>query len=154
MANRILESRGAGRVGKLCAHRFVQCQPELKTRFTRVYDFQRALCEDPKLISEWFRLAANMKAKYGVLDCDFYNFDETGFMMGQICPGMVVTRADRRGRGKAVQPGNREWAAAIFCVNGEGWNIPSFLVIKGTNHLANWTTETNLPHNWVIKLLV
>jgi uncharacterized protein YifN (PemK superfamily) len=35
-----------------------------------------------------------MRAKYGVLDCDFYNFDETGFMMGIIYTTMVVTRAD------------------------------------------------------------
>jgi hypothetical protein len=49
-----------------------------------------------------------MRAKYGILDYDFYNFDETGFMMGIICPTIVVTRADQRGRGKAVQPENRE----------------------------------------------
>jgi hypothetical protein len=108
IANYILESRGGKRVGKLWAHRFVQRRPELKTRFNRVYDFQRALCEDPELISAWFRLVENMRAKYGIVDSDFYNFDETGFMMGIISPAMVVTRADRRGRGKAVQPGNRE----------------------------------------------
>ena len=108
MANYILESRGADRVGKLWAHRFVQRQPELKTRFNRVYDFQRALCEDPELIGAWFRLVENMRAKYGIVDSDFYNFDETGFIMGIITPAMVVTRADRRGRGKVVQPGNRE----------------------------------------------
>jgi hypothetical protein len=129
MANYILESRGGKRVGKLWAHRFVQRQPALKTRFNRVYDFQRALCEDPELIGAWFRLVQNMRAKYGVLDCDFYNFDETGFMMGVICPAMVVTRVDRRGRGKAVQPGNREWATAIACINGEGWDVPPFLVV-------------------------
>jgi hypothetical protein len=129
MANYILESRGADRVGKLWAHRFVQRRPELKTRFNRVYDFQRALCEDPELIGAWFRLVQNMRAKYGVLDCDFYNFDETGFIMGIITPAMVVTRADRRGRGKAVQPGNREWATAIACINGEGWDVPLFLVV-------------------------
>jgi len=39
MANFILESRGGKRVGKLWAHRFVQRQPALKTRFNRVYDF-------------------------------------------------------------------------------------------------------------------
>ena len=44
----------------------------------------------------------NIRAKYGVLDYDFYNFDETGFIIGIICPVMVVTRIDRRGRGKAV----------------------------------------------------
>jgi hypothetical protein len=108
ITNYILESRGERRVGKLWAYRFVQRRLELKTRFNRVYDFQRALCEDPELIGAWFRLVENMWAKYGVLDCDFYNFDETGFMMGVITPSIVVTRADRRGRGKAVQPGNRE----------------------------------------------
>jgi Tc5 transposase DNA-binding domain/helix-turn-helix, Psq domain len=108
MANYILESRGGKRVGKLWAHRFVQRRPELKTRFNRVYDFQRALCEDLELISAWFRLVENMRVKYSVLDCDFYNFDETGFMIGIISLAMVVTRADRRGRGKAVQPSNRE----------------------------------------------
>jgi hypothetical protein len=151
MANYILDSRGGKRVGKLWAHRFVQRRPELKTRFNRVYDFQRALCEDPELIGAWFRLVENMRAKYSILDCDFYNFDETGFMMGVICPAMVVTRADRRGRGKAVQPGNREWATAIACINGEGWNVPPFLVVQGKNHLANWYTEGGLPNDWVIK---
>jgi hypothetical protein len=70
-----------------------------------------------------------MRAKYGVLDRDFYNFDETSFMMGVICPAMVVTRADRHGRGKVVQPGNREWATAIIYINGEGTSVPPFLVV-------------------------
>ena len=151
MANYILKSRGGKRVGKLWAHRFIQRQPALKTRFNRVYDFQRALCEDSELIGSWFRLVENMRVKYGVLDCDFYNFDETGFMIGVICPAMVVTRADRRGRGKAVQPGNREWATAIACINSEGWSVPPFLVVQGKNHLSNWYTDGGLPHNWVIK---
>jgi len=152
MANFILESRGGTRVGTRWAQRFVARRPELKTRFNRVYDFQRALCEDPKLIGAWFRLVENMRAKYGVLDCDFYNFDETGFMMGMICPVMVITRADRRGRGKAVQPGNREWAIVIAYINSEGWSAPPFLVVQGKNHLSNWYTDGGLPPDWVIKL--
>jgi hypothetical protein len=151
MANYLLETRQGKRVGKLWAHRFVRRRPELKTRFNRVYDFQRALCEDPILIGGWFELVRNMRAKFGIQDCDFYNFDETGFMMGVICPGMVVTRSDRRGRGKAVQPGNREWATAIVCINGEGRSIPPFLVVQGVNHLANWYTESGLPYDWAIK---
>jgi hypothetical protein len=61
-----------------------------------------------------------MKAKYSILDCDFYNFDETRFMIGIICSVIVVTRADRHGRGKAVHLGNREWATAIACISSEG----------------------------------
>ena len=72
MANLILASRGEKRVGKLWAHRFVQRRPELKMRFSRVYDFQRALCENPETIGAWFRLVENMRGKYGIQDCDFY----------------------------------------------------------------------------------
>jgi hypothetical protein len=50
MANLILNSRGGERVGKLWAHRFVKRRQELKTRQTRAYDFQRALCENPEVI--------------------------------------------------------------------------------------------------------
>ena len=108
MANYILASYRERCVGKLWAHRFVKRTPELKTHFSRSYDFQRALCKDPRLIEDWFQIVANMKAKHGIQDCDIWNFDETDFMMGVICSCMVVTRSDQKSRGKKVQPGNRE----------------------------------------------
>jgi hypothetical protein len=151
MADLLLTTRGATPVGKQWAYNFIRRRPELKTRFSRAYDFQRALCEDPELIDAWFRLVANMRAKYGIQDEDFYNFDETGFMMGVICSSMVVTRADRRGRGKQLQPGNREWATAIECICSDGFALPPFLIVQGKNHLASWYTDTNLPPSWVVK---
>lgn len=71
-------------------------------RLNRVYDFQRAFGIDLEPFGAWFRLAENIKAKYGILECDFYNLDETGLIIGIICAAMAVTRADRRGRDKAV----------------------------------------------------
>jgi hypothetical protein len=35
-----------------------------------------------------------MKAKYGILDDNTYNFDESGFMMGIISTGAVVTSSE------------------------------------------------------------
>ncbi|APA13989.1 hypothetical protein SS1G_11203 [Sclerotinia sclerotiorum 1980 UF-70] len=151
IANYILESQGAKKVGKLWAHRFVKRCLELKMHFNRVYDFQRALCEDPKLIEEWFGLVSNIWAKYSIVDSDFYNFNETGFMMGVICPGMVVTSIERCGRSKAIQLDNREWATAIICGNGEGWTIPPFLMVQGQYHLSNWYTESGFPADWAFK---
>ncbi|KFY31616.1 hypothetical protein V493_00954 [Pseudogymnoascus sp. VKM F-4281 (FW-2241)] len=52
-------------------------------------------------------------AKYGILEDDIYNFDETGFMMGIISTAMVVTSSEKRGKAKLSQPGNREWATVI-----------------------------------------
>jgi len=49
MANLLLAQRDAGRVGKHWVEKFVKRQSKLDTRFSRVYDFQRALCEDPEL---------------------------------------------------------------------------------------------------------
>ncbi|EDO04043.1 hypothetical protein SS1G_06525 [Sclerotinia sclerotiorum 1980 UF-70] len=151
MANYILETQGAKKVGKLWAHRFVKQYTELKMCFNYVYDFQRAFCEDLELIERWFRLVSNMWAKYGILDCDFYNFDETGFMIGQISLHIVVIKADRCGKSKAIRSGNREWATAIICVDKKGHNIPSFLIVKGEYHLSNWYTEGDLPYDWLIK---
>ena len=108
MANQLLRLRDAPPVGKLWAHNFVKRQPQLRTRYTRRYDYQRAKCEDPKVIGEWFTLVQNTRAKYGIVDDDVYNFDETGFMMGIIFAGMVVTTSDGRSKAKLAQPGNRE----------------------------------------------
>ena len=80
----------------------------------------KGLSKKIPVLMRWFRLVENMRAKYSIVDSDFYNFDEMGFMMGMIYPGMVVTHADRCVRGKAIQPGNQEWATAIVCVNSEG----------------------------------
>ena len=100
MANQLLRVRDAPPVGKRWAHNFVKRQPELRTRYSRRYDYQRAKCEDPKVIGEWFALVQNVKAKYGIVDDDIYNFDETGFMMGIIFAGMVVTTSDGRSKAK------------------------------------------------------
>ncbi len=51
MANRLLEVRDARRVGKNWTDRFIKRRPELCTRFSRFYDYQRALQEDPDVLS-------------------------------------------------------------------------------------------------------
>ncbi|KAF6527705.1 hypothetical protein HZS61_008007 [Fusarium oxysporum f. sp. conglutinans] len=120
MANRLLADRDAPPVGKRWASNFVKRHRELKTRFFRRYDCQRAKCEDPNIIRNWFRLVENTVAKYGIRSDDIWNFDETGFMMGVIASGMVITGTDRRGRPKLVQPGNWEWITVIQAINAEG----------------------------------
>jgi hypothetical protein len=150
MGNRLLADRDAPPVGKRWASNFVKRHRELKTRFFRRYDCQRAKCEDPNIIRNWFRLVENTVAKYGIRSDDIWNFDETGFMMGVIASGMVVTGTDRRGRPKSVQPGNREWITVIQAINAEGRAIPPFIIGAGQYHLANWYRDSNLPGDWAI----
>ncbi|KAL2887167.1 hypothetical protein HOO65_050288 [Ceratocystis lukuohia] len=97
-----------------------------------------------------YRLVEDTIAKYSITLVDIYNFDETGFMMGLIASGMVVTGAERRGKAKSMQPGNQEWVAAIQVMNAEGWAIAPFVVVAGQYHLASWYRESNLPDDWAI----
>jgi hypothetical protein len=150
MANSLRAERGLGHVGLNWPSTFVKRQPELIVKFNRKYDYKRALCEDSGVVQGWFSLVANIKAKYGIQDDDTYNFNKAGFMMGQISTGAVVTASERRGRPKAVQPGNREWTTVIQGINAKGWAIPPFIIFKARYHLSSWYKEEELPQDWEI----
>jgi hypothetical protein len=152
MADKLLATRGAGQVGIHWPRNFVERTDSLTTRFNRPYDRQRALCEDPALIRPWFELIEQTKAKYGICDDDVYNFDEAGFMMGKITTQLVVTGSERRGRPKAIQPGNREWVTVIATINAAGWSVPPFLIFAGQYHLSAWYEEAEIPRDWAIAV--
>jgi hypothetical protein len=135
-------------VGKHWVERFVKASPAIKAKISRPYDYERAKCEDPRVIEEWFRVLECMKRDHGILDEDTYNFDETGFMMGRIQPGMVVTASDRRNNPKKRQPGNREWVTLIQAINAKGDALPAYIIFAcKTTHL-NWFQNRDLPRNW------
>ena len=48
-----------------------------------------------------------------MVDIDIYNFDKTSFIIGVICPGIVVTHTNQHGQSKAIQPSNQEQTIAI-----------------------------------------
>jgi predicted HTH domain antitoxin len=57
MANILLAQRGSTpikTVGEKLVYNFVNWQDEIKTRFSRRYNHQRAKYEDPTVILEWF----------------------------------------------------------------------------------------------------
>jgi hypothetical protein len=70
---------------------FIKRHPEVKSRFARRYNYQRALLEDPKVVNTWFEDLKAQCDEKGILEEDIYNFDETGFAMGLIATARVVT---------------------------------------------------------------
>jgi hypothetical protein len=60
------------------------------------------------------------KAKYGICNNNVWNFNKAGFIIGKITTQLVVTGLERRGRPKALQPGNRKWATLIAAINAAG----------------------------------
>src|SRR5450432_1389733 len=157
MANLLLKKRSNSnsnsnsQVGQNWVYNFVRRHPELQCRYNRKYDYQRAKCEDPKVIRDWFQLVQNTIAKYGIQEQDIYNFDETGFQMGVISTAKVITGAERSNRPVALQPGNREWVTAIDCISTAGWSLPPVIIFEGKVHMLTWYTE-DLPLDWTIRV--
>ena len=91
-----------------------------------------------------------MMAKYRIIDDNFYNCDETGFIMGIITTLIVIIYVNRRGKAKFIQPSNQEQAIVIKYININGWYILPFIIIQATYHLASQTIESGFPPSWVI----
>jgi hypothetical protein len=136
-------------VGQHWVQNFINRDDELKSKYNRKYDYQRAKCENPTLIREWFKRVRSVVEQYGIVPEDYYNFDETGFQMGIIATSKVVTRTDRAGRPRTVQPGNREWVTAIEAISATGYLVPPLIILEAIMHQAAWYS-TGMPVDWSI----
>ena len=85
-------------------------------------------------MANWFQMVLNTKKKYGVLDEDIYNFDESGFQMGVIATARVVTGTERRGRPLKKQPSNREWVTVIETISALGAKLNPLIIFSGKVH--------------------
>jgi len=134
MADLLLQKRGTTpvlSVGQNWVTKFVKRRPLLSSRFSKRYNYERAKCEDPKIIGEWFDLVQKTILQFGIDPNDIYNFDETGFAMGLTATAKVITRSEYYGRRPVLQPRNREWVTTIECTNASGWALPPCVIFKG-----------------------
>jgi hypothetical protein len=113
MANSICQAKGTPPVGQNWARTFIKRTPALTIKLGRTYECQRRLCETPEVIESWFALVRNIINKYSILPGDMYNFDETGFQLGQISTSKVVTSVEKQGRPKQIKPTGTEWVTVI-----------------------------------------
>ncbi|KAJ8106366.1 hypothetical protein OPT61_g9585 [Boeremia exigua] len=141
MADKLLREREGDPTGKNWIDNFIKRTPELCKRWSRPYDHQRAACEDPVAIQRWFDLVEATKQKWGIVDDDMYNFNETSFMMGKILSQLVITSSEGYGKKKRIQPGNRKWVTVIQGVGASGQWIPPFVIFAGKVKIDAWLGE-------------
>ena len=151
MANHLLSQRGNQQVSEKWVYRLVNRHERLKSRFSRRYNYERAKCEDIKIIREHFDRVRECIQEYGILPEDIYNFDETGFAMGLCATAKVITGSDRYSRPYLLQPGNREWVTAIESVNAMGWALPSYIIFKAKAYIQEGWFDT-LPDDWRLDI--
>lgn len=153
MANIPLAARGSHpppTVGKYWPSAFINRHKKIRSRFSRRYDYQRALNEDPKSLRDCFSDVQRVIDENGIQPEDIYNFDDTGFAMGLISTQKVVTRAEDYERRSVLQPGNREWVTVIETICADGYSLPPCVIFKGKVAIAGW--YDNLPKDWRFEI--
>jgi hypothetical protein len=142
MANHLLSIHGNNpplQVGQNWVYKLVKCHPEqLKSRFSRRYNYKCTKCENPKLVYQWFNDVLAKITEHGILLEDIYNFNETGFTMGLIATMKVITSCKVDGDPKLLQPGNYEWVTSIETICTTGESLPSYIIFKGKELQDAW----------------
>ncbi len=63
---------------------------EVKTAYIPPLDKERAMAQNPEILSGWFNLYLQTKTTYEVDERDIYNIDKKGFMQGVITKYKVM----------------------------------------------------------------
>lgn len=134
------------------AYNFVKRRDELKTRFFRQYNYQRAKCENSKIIREWFDRVQITIMQHDIAYEDIYNFDETEYAMSLIVTAKMITRAELIDRSHLVQSDNRKWVTSIECINATEWVLSSCIIFKKKMHIQSWYEDQTLSYDWRIEV--
>ena len=152
IANKLLAARSAGQVRQKWPANFFRRTDSLKTQFNQAYNRQQALCKDPVLIRSQFKLIEHTKANYSIYNKHVYNFNKAGFIIGKIITQLVITGLERRGRLKAIQPGNCKQVTVIAVISAASWTIPLFIIFASQHHLSTQYKEAAILRNWAIAV--
>ncbi|KKA21657.1 hypothetical protein T310_4314 [Rasamsonia emersonii CBS 393.64] len=142
-ANQILQrnvlsvSKPAPRVGETWVYRFIQRLPDdLHLIKQKPIEKDRLGAEDIGILTHWFDLLEPYIAR--IPPKNIYNFDETGFQLGQGKSQKVVTSNPiRASRGIATSETN-ESLTAIECIAADGTVLPPYFIFKGEYQLERW----------------
>ena len=94
MANYLLSQHGDQQVGKNWVTKLIKRRPEIDSKLARKYNYERAKCEDPKIIQEHFDCVQAFIKEYGILLEDIFNFNKTSFAIGLCTTARVITESD------------------------------------------------------------
>lgn len=136
-------------VGKNWVYRFIDRLPENYKRVVqKPQEVDRSDAESRDEIEMWFNNLSNMIQEFGVGPENLWNFDETGFVIGQGKKEAVVT-AHIRSAKRIASNSSRESITIVECVNAEGKVIPPLIIPKGERHMEEWYNHIK-DDDWLI----
>ena len=151
-ANEILARNGSDRrVSSTWVYRFMKRLPNNYSHIIqKPMGVERMNAERLPIILDWFnRLEVALK-QYKVGPKNVYNFDESGFQLGQGKPQRVVTK-HRRSSKFIPTGGIGETVTGVECIAADSWVMPPFFIFQASVHMENWyRDQPDLPGNFII----
>ena len=138
MAQELCKAKGDTKaLGINWIYKFLKRHTEIKTKHIPPLDKERAIAQDPAVLTHWFELYQKVKQDYNIQDNDTYNMDEKGFMQGVIGKSKVMINKYEK-KAHMTQCGSREWVSLIECVSVDGRILPPYIIFKAAVHQRAW----------------
>ena len=117
--------------------RFLLRHLQLKSVVGRRIDAVRIKDASKDVLKKWFDAYEQTVEQYQIMEENIYNFDESGFSIGQIQATRVIINSRVRQKYQ-VNPGRQEWVSAIECICADGSSISPLIIFKGENLSKQW----------------
>lgn len=131
-------------MGQNWVKRFLKRNPSLKKRRHRSISANRQAAYHIQELEIYFRRLEEVIEKYGIIGCDIWNIDETGFRIGCGKSRVVIT-LDTKRPAKIVDSDNREYVIVMEAANVEGDTISPMLIFKGADLVMHkWFAANDL----------
>ncbi|EED17289.1 conserved hypothetical protein [Talaromyces stipitatus ATCC 10500] len=140
------EPRG---VGKTWVDRFLTRLPEGYQRIKqKPQEVDRTGAEHYGEIECWFIDLKLVMQELHITPKNLWNFDETGFIVGQGKNESVVTKYPKTAK-RVSSLSSRESLTVVESINAEGRVIPPLIIPKGEKHMEEWYRHIQDPE-WLI----
>ena len=153
MINLLLEKWGdtvSKMIEECWVTRFIEQHSEIKFKFVRKFHHKRFLCQNPKIINDWFKLVQRIMKKYKILKKNTYNMNEIEFAIEMISICRVIINSKRKDHPQLLQSENWQWTTVINIINASEWTLASVIIFKKKNS-SSYKNEIELSSDWIIK---
>ena len=135
-AKKILQEGGVSdpHISIRWVEKFLKRHTQLQAKRLRNIDRQRRAASDTDIINHYFSQFKTAVDTKKVKDCNIWNMDEKGFLLGIAKSAMVITRRGRRNP-KITMDGNRELVTVLEAVSAGCVVLPPCIVWKGKCHV-------------------
>ncbi|EED11888.1 conserved hypothetical protein [Talaromyces stipitatus ATCC 10500] len=142
-ADKVLQNMHPGadnppQLGDRWVYRFLKRLPKEYVKMKqKTIDPKRHLAENPSVIQAWFDRLETAIERYKITPSNIWNFDESGFQIGQGGDEEVVTRYPDALR-HVPSSSSRELVSTIEGISAVGNTIPPLLIFTGKVILESW----------------